>query len=110
MKYQTDDNHGGFRIPFSKGGGYTSVPNKLAAGMLKTRQRHNGELIRKPELDAIRLASYGTLDKLGGRFVSHGSLQTVGMCKCCGHEIRKLRLHPHFRARLNLLRDKYGRI
>lgn len=109
MKYANNSEHGGFKIPFKTGGGYTNVPNKLAAGMLTTRQRHNGELIRKPELDAIRLASYGTLDKLGGRFVTRGSLQTVAVCKCCGHDVKKFRLHPHFRARLNILRIKYGR-
>jgi hypothetical protein len=109
MKYQNDNEHGGFKIPFATGGGYTHVPNKLAAGMLKTRQRTKKIGDGPSNIDAIRLASYGTLDKLGGRFVTRGSLQTVGVCKCCGNDIRKLRLHPHFRARLNLLRDKYGR-
>jgi hypothetical protein len=104
MKYQTEGN--GFKIPFKTGGGFTHVPNKQAAGMLKTRQR-TPEIKDSPKIDAIRLAHYGTLDKLANPYVRRSSFQFVGVCKCCGHDIRKLRLHPSKRSRLNNLRLKY---
>lgn len=108
MKYSSNGEHGGFKIPMKGNGGFHNVPNKLAAGMLTTRQR-NKEIRDTPSIDAIRLAYYGTLDKLAGKFITRGKIHTVGVCPCCGHDIRKLRLHPDKRAKLNNLRAKYGR-
>lgn len=100
MKYQTYKT--GYRIPMQSGHGFTIVPNRKAAGFLKTAQKQTGRVA----LEIGKLARFGTMDRLA-TLATIAQRHEAGDCPCCGSVMKKYRMNPSKRWRLNLLREKY---